>query len=163
MEESTYGALMILVVFGAFLLTGWLLWLIFKRNQLILKTRFQKQDVFNKMIDKFSSSEAFIDFLKTDQAKNIMDFPQPNGVNPLNRVIVLATIGVLLIFIGIGFYINANSLRGETDIHYVYNMKSYYFDAYMAIALGIGSLVASFIAYTLGVKWNLFDKKSDKR
>lgn len=145
-EVILFTALMVLV--------GWVLWLMMRRYQLQHHERIQRLEVQRELVKKFSSVPEFVDFVKSDEGKQIFTEPE-SGAHV--KVIRYVTASVLLILVGITIMINAYSYRFETDSNYVSKAQDLYYWGSLAVAIGIGLVINAFITVRLAKSWNLME------
>jgi hypothetical protein len=132
-----------------------LLFLAYRVYQTNTQTRLQRAEAFNKLLERFSSAKEFTDFLATEQGRKFLDNPMPSPKSTLTKIMRLAQLGVVVLFIGFGFMINAQRLSGATDLHYSTLSQDQHIWGIFGVMLGVGLLVTSLVSYILAKRWKL--------
>ena len=132
-----------------------LFWLAYRIYRTNTQTRLQRAESFNKLLERFSSAKEFTDFLATEQGKRFLDNPMPSPKSTLSKIMRLAQFGVVILFVGFGFLINAQRLSGATDLHYSTMSTDQHIWGIFGVMLGVGLLVTALISYILAKRWKL--------
>lgn len=143
-----------ILIFPALMaLIGWLVWLWMKRFQTMQLERMKQLEIQHELAKKFSTTSEFLDFVQSEYGKRI--FIQSES-KPQLKVLRFLTASVILILAGMALIIQGYSWKDYEDINFVNKMHDFYYWGSMAIALGIGLIINSWITVHLGKKWNLF-------
>ena len=148
----------LMVVIGVvvlLVLLGGVFWYLLQRQNALMKARLQRVESVNHLIEKFSTAKEVIEFLGTDQGRRLLEDPLPPTGNPRNRVLRFVRYGVVFLFLGPAFFLQAYWLRGETEIHYVSQAKDLLFWGSFCVALGLGLLATALITNALIKRWGL--------
>ena len=111
-----------------------------------------RTEIYNKLIDKFSSAPEFIAFMQSDAGLRFIEEQAVEPSQPLTKILSSIRLGVSLALVGGGMLIVANiwdRILGE--------------DFYVALALGgtvaltagTGFIIAAAISYRLCRSWGL--------
>jgi len=134
----------ILVPFGTFALTGFIIWLLVRAYREKLRAR---ADLYRELLTKFSSGQELGGFLGTQAGKNFLQNFWSTRTDPRERFVKAIGAGLILTFLGVGFLVL--TLK-EPDL---------VVPGVLLVALGIGFLVAGGISYRLSKKLDLVDNK----
>ena len=148
-----------LLVVIAFIGVGILCWYLLQKQNARAKARLMRVESINRLIEKFSTAKEVIEFLETEQGKKLMEDPLPPTGNPRIRVLRFVRFGVVFLFLGGGFFLNAYRLRGETEINYVRQAMDMQFWGIFSLALGVGLLVVAFLTNMLVKSWGLDNER----
>jgi len=135
-----------------FALIGWVLWLSLKRHQWSVQERMRRLDIQHEMIKKFSSAQEFIDFMQTENGKQLI---VRESLTPQWKFLRSMAAAIIFILTGMVMLINGYSWRNYDDMNYVNKMHDLYYWGSMAIAIGAGLLIHLAIMLKLGKKWNI--------
>ncbi|HTK82146.1 MAG TPA: hypothetical protein VL633_07640 [Bacteroidota bacterium] len=160
LQEETYLFLALLA------LIGWVFWLIFRRYQTGAEVRIQRIASFNRLIEKFGTAKEFADFAQSEEGKKILADPVAPPYNPLTKVLRFLQAGVLLVIIGIAFFVNASNgyLSDDPVSHELYYRRMNEFNSYgtLSLLLGIGSIVLAGVTWVFVRRWRLANGSSGK-
>lgn len=145
----------VLVVVLSFILVGGVFWYMLQRQNALAKARLQRVESVNRLIEKFSTAKEVIEFLDTEQGRKLLADPFPPAGNPRTRVLRFVRFGIVFLFLGPAFLLDAYWLRGETEIRYVYQAKDLQFWGISSLALGVGLLVGAFLTNMIVKRWGL--------
>jgi len=148
------GVLVVLVGF---------LWHFMQKQGGMTKARLQRVETVNRLIEKFPTAKEVIDFLETEQGRKLLEDPLPPTTNPLARVLRFIRYGVVFLFLGSGFLLDAYWLRGETEIRYISQAKDMQFWGAFCLALGAGLVMAGVITNVLIKRWARDGEKEEPR
>ena len=123
---------------------AWVVWAILEWR----KTR-HKSQLQNKIVDKFQSVQEFNEFLQSKEGNKFLNFVRFNGQTPKGKLLSSLSKGVILVTLGIALILVGQIFPGE--------MKYFIAIGIVLIALGVGFLISTFIAYTLSKKWGIID------
>ncbi len=146
---------------GVLLLVGWVIYLVFRRYQVISEARMKRAETFNKLVEKFSSAQEFSDFLQTENGRKFIEDPLPSPSHPYGKVLRYLQAGILSLLIGFAYWINA----GRIDPHdptYITQIRDSNYWGTLAVFLGIGLLVVGGVTYFLTRHWHLGNGSSKK-
>ena len=141
-EEMTLITIMPLTI----LFWAWVVWAILEWR----KTR-HKSQLQNKIVDKFQSVQEFNDFLQSAEGSKFLSFLRFNGLAPKEKLLSSLSKGVILITLGIALILVGQIFPDE--------MRYFIAFGIVFIALGVGFLLSTFIAYSLSKKWGIIDDK----
>lgn len=144
-------------------LIGWVLWLLFRRHQINAQARLQRIDSFNRLLEKFGSAKEFVDFAHTDQGRKFLEDPLPKPANPMRGVLRFLQIGIILIALSYGFFMNSSRLKDYTDINYVRQAMDFKYWGTLLLALGAGLILVAGISSVIAKKWHLLKENSSKK
>ena len=123
---------------------AWVVWAILEWR----KTR-HKSQLQNKIVDKFQSVQEFNEFLQSKEGNKFLNFVRFNGQTPKGKLLSSLSKGVILVTLGIALILVGQIFPRE--------MKYFIAIGIVLIALGVGFLISTFIAYTLSKKWGIID------
>ncbi len=152
MQSDEFFLIIIIV-----LLAGIVLWYLLQRKNTLAKARLSRAEAINRLIDKFATAKEVTEFLETEQGKKFLEDPVPPAENPHNRILRFLQFGVVFLFVGIGFFMNAYRLGFETDLNFLREAMEQRFWGTFSIAIGLGLLVVSFLTSMLVKRWHLGD------
>lgn len=141
--------------FSIFALVGWVLYLFFRRYQVVKQLQSQRIDSFNRLIEKFGNAKEFIEFAQTPQGKKLLEEPVDPRPNPLNKVLRFIQAGILFVMIGIAYLVNAVRIGSTTEIPFVFERASSFHWGTLSLFLGVGLMIAGGISYFLAKQWHL--------
>ena len=136
------------------LLAGWVLWLLFKRHQLHVRARMQRNETFDRLIDKFGTSREFVEFLQTETGRKLLEDPLAEPVHPMARARRFVPGGVILIALGGAFFVNALRYRGMTDINFVNEAIGLNNWGTIFVSGGAALLVIALLSHLMARRWN---------
>jgi len=137
---------LIIVLPLTILFWAWVVWAILEWR----KTR-HKSQLQNKIVDKFQSVQEFNDFLQSKEGNKFLNFVKFNGLAPREKLLSSLSKGVILVTLGIALILVGQIFTEE--------MKYFIAIGIVLIALGVGFLISTFIAYTLSKKWGIIEDK----
>lgn len=143
-------------------LVGFVLWLLFRRRQIIMNLEYHRLETLNKLIDKYGSGAEFISFMQTDAGKRLLltterdSSSAPNGKNMVLRFIQAA---VMIFVLGAGFMAGAGSYAHSTDIGDIQQVHDMEYWGVMCFMLAIGLGITSMVTYG----WHKAQEKASKR
>ena len=140
---------------GIAALIGFMLYLGFRRYQIATQARAQKIDALNRLIEKYGTAKEFIEFAQSPQGKKLLEEPAAPMSSPLNRIMRFVQGGIIFVVIGIADVINGLRLGSATEINFVYDRANAYYWGTLAIAIGIGLIIAAAVSYYLAKQWHL--------
>ncbi len=144
----------VILIAAAPLLAGWVLWLLFKRHQLQVHARMQRNETFNRLIDKFGTARELIDFLQTETGRRLLEDPLASPAHPALRARRLVLGGFILAALGGAFMLNALRYRGMTDINFVNEAIGLNNWGTIFISCGVALLVSAAVSHLMSKRWN---------
>ncbi|TAK60894.1 MAG: hypothetical protein EPO24_06325 [Bacteroidetes bacterium] len=150
-------------------LVGWVLFLLFRRQQLTTQAKFQRIEAYNKLLEKFATAKEFAEFLDTDQGKKMLEDPMQNGTNPKKTALRFVQAGVLLAALGFGLLMmlsrvsNIVGSQVNPDINWINKEIDYFNWTWITFAMAGGCFVAGMLSYSLGKKWKLLTDQPSKK
>ena len=144
-------------VFGS---ASWIVWVITdalrQRNQLRVASEFH-----SKLLDRLSSARDFADFLNTEGGVRFLNSLSGGGPKaPQTRIVRAIVSGIVMLVLGLSMFLFVwlnPTIWSDAQ-------SSVNFMATIAVALGLGLIVASGVAYRLSRHMGLFDadEKTDR-
>ena len=151
------------ILFTAFLaLAGWVFYLFFRRYQIRSQARLQRNEAVNKLLEKFSSAQEFVDFLETEKGRKFFEDPLPEQIHPMRRVFGTTQAAVILIFISFAFFAHANLLRNQNDLNWIGQRNDDIFHGMLCFCIGAALICFASISQSLARKWGLLDEDKKK-
>ncbi len=108
-----------------------------------------KNQLHNKLVDKYSNVEELNEFLKSENGINFFKYLSVEGVVPKERLIISISRGIIAGFLGFAFLILGQIFTEETEFFVAFGI--------LIIALGLGFLVSAFVSVKLSKKWGIID------
>ena len=127
-------------------LAGWVAWLWHMRASKSLEIERARLDVIGRTIDKFSSSEEFLTFLASDQAKSLLGSP-PARASTASSILRFVQLGAIAIVLGLALFWSAARLARQTDAHSIQQREERSYWALCTLGLGGGFVAAGGISY----------------
>lgn len=149
----------VLLVVLAFIAFGGIFWYLFQRQNSAARVRLQRAESINRLIDKFATGKEVTEFMQTEQGRKLLEDPVPVAENPRFRVLRFVQAGVIFLFVGLGFLMNATRLGREEDINYIRQSMDLRFWGIFSLVLGGGLLVVGYLTSELVKKWGLDSSK----
>jgi hypothetical protein len=155
------------ILFGAAIaLVGWVLFLLFRRQQMHLQARMKRTEVFDHLIEKFTTSQEFIEFLKTDEGKKLIEDPLKQPTNPSKAVLRFLLAGVVFAALSYAYIAHSNELNSyihsipDPDINEVHKVMDFHAWGTLTMALAGGMFVMAAVTKLLAKKWDINGKQS---
>jgi hypothetical protein len=108
-----------------------------------------------RLVDKFGASPELVEYLRSDAGRAFLTPPPADRTTPYRRILGSAQAGIVLAFVGGAIW----GLRGS-DPHMAeraaYGMSVL---GGIVLALGLGFLASSALAYVMSARWGLFNGK----
>jgi hypothetical protein len=114
----------------------------------VMKTLQLKAEANARMLDRFGSDGAFLEFLKSDAQQKMFDvtLPEPRVPAPYMRMLTAFQVAFLLLSAGLAcLYIRGFMFEGDKE--------AFLFLGTMGVALGIGSLLSAGAALVVARWW----------
>lgn len=143
-------------------LAAWVLYLLFRRHQLVTQAKFQRIEAYNKLLEKFSTAKEFTEFLDSEQGRRILEEPLTNGSDPKKAALRFVQAGSLLAALGFGLFMNLSRVSSyvrsqiDPDVNWINKELDLFYWTWIVLAMAGGCFLAAFITYSLGKKWKLF-------
>ena len=134
----------ILIFVPALFVAGWIVWIDSKRRQAKNK---QQTEVRTQILEKFGSSDEFINFLKTEEGQRYFETASRVGARPADKILRSIHIGVIFALVGVSSLIIGWLFAGDG--------KPPLFIGALALAIGLGFLISASISYRLLKAWGL--------
>jgi Na+/melibiose symporter-like transporter len=138
-------AVAVLVPTGFFLMVGFIVFMIARTKA---RTAQVQAEVQSRLIDRFSSSKEFVDFLHSPEGKALL-----GGVDTLPKLRTTDNIlrgirtGIITTFLGLGFLALCLSEEVRND--------GFLIAGCVLTAIGIGNFVSTFVSVRLSRQWGL--------
>ncbi|MFN0156820.1 MAG: hypothetical protein ACKVRP_01960 [Bacteroidota bacterium] len=136
------------------LLLGGVFWYLLQRQNMLAKARFHRAESINRLIDKFGTAKEVIEFLETEQGEKFLADPAPPGENPRYRALRFIQVGVVFLFVGFGFMMNASLYKNHADV-YGSEALEWKFWGTLLCVFGAGLLVVAYLTNAYIKKWGL--------
>jgi len=146
-EAATAIGLVVLICF--------ILYLVFRRYQLTMQAKNNKIDTLNRLLEKFGTAKEFVEFAQSPQGKKLLEEPAAPMSNPLGKVMRFVQAGIVFALIGVADVINGIRLSSATEINFVYERANAYYWGTLALAIGIGLILAGAVTHYLAKQWHL--------
>ena len=114
----------------------------------LMKTLQLKAEANARMLDRFGSDGAFLEFLKSDAHQHMFDvkLPNPKVPAPYMRMLTAIQISFLLLSAGVAcLYVRGYMFERD--------QQAFTFLGSMGIALGIGSMLSAVAAFVVARMW----------
>ena len=144
-----------LLVVLLFVFIGLMFWFVLQKQNSLGKIRIQRVESINRLIEKFSTAKEVTEFLETESGSKLIDDPAPDARNTRTQVLRFVQAGVVFLFVGVGFFLNAYRIRNETDINYVRQVLDLQYWSIFSIAIGVGLLFVAFLTSWFVRKWGI--------
>ncbi len=159
---SLNGVIAIVVGLGSVVLGVALIWLIYRVYKSRAQMRLARAEAYNRLLEKFSSAKEFSDFLQTEQGRQFIEDPVPAPKSGLTRILRLAQAGIIVVAIGIAFFLNAYRLRDATDLHYSTQAMDCGYWGIVCVTVGLGLLATAAFSYAVAKRWHLYNGNGQK-
>lgn len=134
----------ILFVIGAALI-GWILWLIYKRQQHRTELQARHFELFNRTVDKFGTSQEFVSFLQSKEGQTMLYAQTPAKQAKWRTQLRFIQVGIILILIGVAFLLNAMQYVGNPDINFIHKVEDFRFWGVLSIGSAFGLFIIAFV------------------
>ncbi|HEV8538131.1 MAG TPA: hypothetical protein VGR15_04315 [Bacteroidota bacterium] len=142
-------------------LAGFVLWLLFRRYQVISQARLQRVETFNKLIEKFGTTQEFIEFVNSEQGKRFLEDPLPQQMHPRKTVLRFIQTGVILAAVCVAFLIKWMQLetflttQTPPDINWINEAMDYEYWTWLSGAVSVGMIVLAIVTNFFTKKWRV--------
>lgn len=106
-------------------------------------------ELYNRILEKFGSAEEFTAYLQSTDGRSFFENQAIEPAAPLGKVLNSVKIGTILLIVGGGFFVLSLIAKTE-DAIFALDVV-----CVVAVTLGIGFLVSSFISYRLAKSWGI--------
>jgi hypothetical protein len=149
MDVIISETVMIVSVIG---LIGWILHLLSKNHQKSLEVRRLKIETLDKVFQRFSDSESVMAFLSSKEGGQVLHVLEPSGSDLRRSILRQIQLGVALLVLGAGFFINAQRYIGETDINYINKVSDLQYWGTISACFGLALFLIALITRYFGSK-----------
>jgi hypothetical protein len=155
MTEEWVGTIALGVVAVVVIAAATILYL--GRQRLLSAALREREVTIRQLTERFGSAAEFVAFASSPEAAPL--FETLDGSTALiRRLLSLVGAALLLIALGIGFWINAASLGGETDINFIREAANERWWGTLCLASGVGLAAAAAASAWLGRRWGLIGR-----
>jgi hypothetical protein len=134
----------LLVFVVGLIVAGWVVWVDSKRRQAKNK---QQTEVRTQILEKFGSSDEFINFLKTEEGQRYFETASRVSARPADKILRSIQVGVIFALVGVSSLLIGWFFEGDG--------KPPIFIGALALAVGLGFLISASISYRLLKTWGL--------
>jgi hypothetical protein len=106
-----------------------------------------------RLIEKFGTSKELLDYLQADAGRKMLSPAVIAAATPIRRIIAAAQAGVVLSFVGVGTWSTRTIFTAE-------GMQVVSFVGIVMLALGLGYIVSSIVAYVMSRRLGLLNGES---
>lgn len=103
-----------------------------------------------QLIEKFGTSKELLDYLQADAGRKMLSPAVVASATPIRRIVAAAQAGVVLSFVGVGTWSTRNLFTAE-------GTQAVSFVGIVMLALGLGYITSSIVAYVMSKRWGLLD------
>jgi hypothetical protein len=114
------------------------------------KSKF-KSDLQHKLVEKFGNVQDLNAFLETEGGSKFLNALTINGQLLKQKILSYITRGVILVFLGVGFFVIGGLFIEE--------QRFFTMGGIIAIALGLGFLVSTVISFIISKIWGIINKE----
>lgn len=153
------GGLAVTFAFGAFI--GVLTWLVraFTQHRRWMKASQIQAEVHSKMMDRMTTNEELLAYIQTPAGRRFLEAapiqPEADGPAlraPIGPIIWSMMAGIVLAMVGAGFRVAGSTIGDE--VQQAFNVVGV-----IILALGIGFMIASLMAYIVSSRLGLFPER----
>lgn len=161
--RDTMEGFAILLAIGTVVMT--LTWIIKNLIEYRRWSRLSKvqAEVHNKLMDRFANNEELMSYIQTPAGKRFLESaplqlepgPRPASA-PVARILWSVQVGLVILAAGLGLLVVSNNVQQEV-------VQPLYGFAVLAMSLGVGFIVSSFVSYILSRRlglWGPFEEPS---
>jgi hypothetical protein len=134
-------------------LAAFVIWLLYRRFQSGAQLRLRRTETFNRLLDRFQSTDALVDFLQSDSGRRMFDEPGAHPERSTSSVIRFAGAGALLGALGIALWINASRLASRitpsSDPNDLRNLAESQNWATIVVALAVAFIIIAVVGYIM--------------
>lgn len=138
----------IIAPIGILWIIGWIFrnWFAHRR---VLKLAAMQADLQARMLDKFGTAPEMVQYLQSDSGQNLLQAAPVEKAHPYHRILGSVQAGIILALVGIASLF----LRSQIADSY----EAFVFLGSIGLALGVGFLISSAIAFFLSKHWGLIN------
>lgn len=103
----------------------------------------------HKLLDKFSSTEALVEFLNSEAGSRFTESEIVEPTSPYARILGSVQVGIILSLASIGLLFVASKIQAEGEGLTVVGI--------LGLTIGVGFLVSSVVSYLLSKSWGLIN------
>lgn len=121
------------------------------------KTLRTQSDLYNRLIDKFGSSNELLAYMQSEAGQQLLKTPATTAPNAYARIMNAAQYGAVAAVAGFGILGIGYAFRGQevADVTYVLG--------WMAVTLGAALIISSAMSYLLSKKFGLINGGIDQQ
>jgi hypothetical protein len=125
-------------------------------NRHLMRESEVRLQLHTRLIEKFGTSPELVEYLRSDAGRAFLTPPPAEKAAPYRRILGSAQAGIVLAFVGGAIW----ALRGG-DPHQA-ERAAFAMSVFggIILALGLGFLASSALAYVLSARWGLFNGKT---
>lgn len=139
----------LLVFVVGLIVAGWIVWVDAKRRQAKNKAQ---AEVRTQILEKFGSSDEFINFLKTEEGQRYFETASRVSARPADKILRSIHVGVIFTLAGVGSLLIGLLFLGDG--------KPLIFIGAPTLAIGLGFLISAGISYRLLKAWGLLKESA---
>jgi len=134
-----------LVIVSIIALLGWICWLYFRRRQVLSELKRMQLQLACSALDKFGSAGEFVAFLQSREGQVMLYDSASPGVSRPRTNLRLVQAGILLAFVGCGFFVAMRLLpvaqsRADREV-----MDVLIFSGTVAVSMAVGLWVTALV------------------
>jgi hypothetical protein len=127
------------------------------RQRLLASALRERELTIRQLTERWGSAEEFVAFASSPQAAPLFaTIDAPAALS--RRLLSMVGTALLLLALGVGFWINGLSLRGETDINFIREAANERWWGTLCLASGVGLGAAAAATAWLGRRWGLIGR-----
>lgn len=119
------------------------------------KTGRLQAEIYNKMLDKFGSSQDLLAYLQTEAGQNLLKTAPPEQPAPHSRILNSVMFGVVATVLGLGILLLSTQVSREREPAMVIGT--------LILTLGVGFLAAAGASYVLSKRLGLLNGGNEPR
>ena len=146
MESSSFTLTLLIFSVAVCVLFAW----VFKVILDWRKSKY-KSDLQHKLVDKFGNVQDLNAFLETEGGSKFLNSLTINGNLLKQKILSYITRGVILVFLGAGFFVIGGLFIEE--------QRFFFLGGIIASALGLGFLVSTVISFIISKIWGIINKE----
>lgn len=127
------------------------------RQRLLASALRERELTIRQLTERFGSAPEFIAFASSPEAALLFATVDASAALT-RRLLSLVGAALLLLALGVGFWINALSLGGETDINFIREAANERWWGTLCLASGVGLAAAAAASAWLARRWGLIGR-----
>lgn len=155
MTEEWVGMISLSVVALGAMVAATILYL--GRQRLLASALRERELTLRQMMERFGSADEFVAFASSPEAAPLFATLDASAALT-RRLLSLVSAALLLLALGAGFWINAMSLGGGTDINFIREAAEERWWGTLCLASGVGLAAAAAASAWLGRRWGLLGR-----